>query len=105
MPESITVQQAAERQKHGAVLIDVREADEFQAVSAPGAILIALSKIQREGLNAFSAAGVDPQTEGLLIICRSGGRSAMACEFLGKNAINVEGGMLAWQAAGLPTKE
>jgi rhodanese-related sulfurtransferase len=104
MPESITVQQAAERQKQGAVLIDVREADEFQAVSAPGAILVPLSKIQREGLSAFSTAGVDPQTEGLLIICRSGGRSAMACEFLGKNAINVEGGMLAWQAAGLPTQ-
>jgi rhodanese-related sulfurtransferase len=103
MPKSISVQQAADLQKNGAVLVDVREADEFQAVSAPGAILVPLSQIQREGLSAFSASGVDPHTEGLLIICRSGGRSGMVCEALGESAINVEGGMLAWQAAGLPT--
>ncbi len=104
MPKSMTVQQAADLQKSGTVLVDVREADEFQAVSAPGAILVPLSLIQRNGLSAFSAAGIDPHAEGLLIICRSGGRSAMVCEALGKNAVNVEGGMIAWQAAGLPIK-
>ncbi|MCC6756918.1 MAG: rhodanese-like domain-containing protein, partial [Arenimonas sp.] len=40
----------------------------------------------------------------LLVICRSGGRSGMACGGLGDNAINVDGGMLAWEAAGLPTR-
>jgi rhodanese-related sulfurtransferase len=103
MSKSISVLQAAELQKNGTVMVDVREPDEFDAVSAPGAILIPLSRIQRDGLNTFSTAGVDPHTKGLLIICRSGGRSAMVCEALGDNAINVEGGMLAWQAAGLPT--
>ncbi len=102
MPQSISVQKAAELQKNGSVLVDVRELDEFKAVSAPGAILVPLSNIQREGLAAFNASGVDPHTEGLLIICRSGGRSAMVCEALGENTINVEGGMIAWQAASLP---
>ena len=104
MSRSISVQQAAALQKNGAVLVDVREPEEFEAVSAPGAILIPLSRIQCDGLNTFSTAGVDPQTKGLLIICRSGGRSGMVCDALGDNAINVEGGMIAWQAAGLPTR-
>lgn len=40
----------------------------------------------------------------LLVICKVGARSARATEFLinsGMDAINIEGGMLAWQAAGL----
>lgn len=104
MTKTVTVQEAYDRHRNGAVLVDVREPDEFEAVSAPGAILIPLSQIQRQGLAVFTAAGVDPNTDGLLIICRSGGRSGMVCEALGDNAINVEGGMLAWQAAGLPFK-
>lgn len=104
MPKAISVAEAAALQKNGAILVDVREPDEFEAVSAPGAILVPLSHIQRLGLAAFSASGVDPQAEGLLIICRSGGRSGMVCEALGEGAINVEGGMQAWQAAGLPVQ-
>ena len=100
----ITVTEAAERQKAGAVLVDVREHEEFQSVAASGAILIPLSRIQRDGLRAFEDAGVDAYREGLLLICRSGGRSAMVCESLGEHAINVDGGMLAWQMAGLPIR-
>ena len=79
------------------------ETDEFEAVSAPGAINVPLSLIQKHGKKAFTKAGVDPETDGLLVICRSGGRSAMACQLIGAQAINVEGGMLAWVTAGLPT--
>lgn len=103
MPKSISVLQAAELQKNGAVMVDVRELDEFKAISAPGTINVPLSLIQKIGNEAYRNQGIDPNTEGLLVICRSGGRSGMACGQLGGNAINVEGGMLAWQAAGLPT--
>lgn len=103
MSKSISVQQAAELQKNGAVLVDVREPDEFNAISAPGAINVPLSLIQKIGKQAYRNLGVDPETSGLLVICRSGGRSGIACGGLGDNAINVEGGMLAWQAANLPT--
>lgn len=102
MSGSISVQQAAALQKQGAVMVDVREADEFKALSAPGAINVPLSLIQRIGKDAYRNLGVEPDSEGLLVICRSGGRSGMACGGLGENAINVEGGMIAWQAAGLP---
>ena len=83
-------------------MVDVREADEFKALSAPGAINVPLSLIQRIGKDAYRNLGVEPDSEGLLVICRSGGRSGMACGGLGENAINVEGGMIAWQAASLP---
>jgi sulfur-carrier protein adenylyltransferase/sulfurtransferase len=99
--KQISVQQAAARQNAGTLLLDVREAEEFAAVAALGAVLLPLSQIQREGMAAFAAAGIDPHAE-LLLICRSGVRSGMLCEALGEHAINVEGGMLAWQAAGLP---
>ena len=99
MSESISVREAAERQKVGAVLVDVREVDEFKAVAAPGAVNVPLSLIQKIGKDAYRNMGVDPDADGLLVICRSG----MACGGLGGNAINVEGGMLAWEAAGLPT--
>ncbi len=100
--KQISVQEAFERQKTGAVLVDVRESEEFAVVAAPGVVLVPLSKIQREGLAAFDDVGIDPRQPGLLLICRSGGRSGLVCEALGDQAINVEGGMLAWQAAGLP---
>ncbi len=104
MSRSVSVHEAMAHQKNGAVMIDVREADEFQAVSAPGAINVPLSLIQKIGKDAYRNFGVYPDTDGLLVICRSGGRSAMACGALGENAINVDGGMLAWQAAGLPVR-
>jgi rhodanese-related sulfurtransferase len=103
MPLSVPVKEAAERHQNGATLVDVRETDEFEAVSAPGAINVPLSLIQKHGKKAFTKAGVGPETDGLLVICRSGGRSAMACQLIGAQAINVEGGMLAWVTAGLPT--
>jgi len=103
MPKSISVRDVHERQQSGALLVDVREIDEFKAISAPDAVNVPLSIIQKIGKEAFRNTGVNPEIDGLLVICRSGGRSAMACGVLGDNAINVEGGMLAWEAAGLPT--
>jgi rhodanese-related sulfurtransferase len=100
--KQVSVQEAAERHNAGSILVDVREADEFAAVAAKGAVLVPLSAIQEQGLQAFVAAGVDPNADGLLLICRSGARSGMVSNALGENAINVEGGMIAWQAAGLP---
>jgi rhodanese-related sulfurtransferase len=103
MMRQISVLEAAKRLQAGAVLVDVREAEEFAGIAAPGAVLVPLSRIQREGLAAFDNNAIDPHQSDLLVICRSGGRSAMVCEALGDQAINVEGGMLAWEAAGLPT--
>jgi len=78
-------------------LIDVREQDEYDEVHVKGAEFFALSWI-REG-----RLPVDDGRQ-VALICRSGGRSAMAAQILERSGfnhvINVEGGTLAAIAAG-----
>lgn len=82
-----------------AQLIDVREADEYAEVHAAGATLIPLSEF------AGRVGELDTDRD-IYLICRSGNRSGKACEFLRDNhgieAINVEGGTLAWVEQELP---
>lgn len=73
-------------------LIDVREDEEVAAGMVPEAKHIVLGTLP-ERVDEIDA------TQPVHIICRSGRRSEMACEFLesqGIEAINVEGGMLNW---------
>lgn len=81
-----------------AVLLDVREDDEWDAGHAPGAVHIPLARI------ADSLADV-PDGSPIYVVCRSGGRSARAAAYLNANgweAVNVVGGMSAWAAAVRP---
>ena len=76
-------------------LLDVREEHEWNAGHAPDAHWIPMSRFGEH---------VDelPASERILVICRSGARSATVTEALrdaGYDAVNVEGGMLAWQSA------
>lgn len=74
-------------------MIDVREADEVATGIIPGAEHIPL------GLVEFQYQDLDKDKE-YVIICRSGGRSGKACQFLEKqgfNVTNMSGGMLEWQ--------
>lgn len=81
----------------GYVLLDVREDDEWQAGHAPGAVHVPMGELP---------ARIDDLPEGeLLVVCRSGGRSARSVAWLnqaGFDAYNVEGGMKGWASAGLP---
>jgi len=81
-----------------AVLLDVREDDEWAAGHAPGAVHIPLAAV---------ADSLDDVPEGspVYVVCRSGGRSARAAAYLNANgweAVNVVGGMSAWAAAARP---
>ena len=80
-----------------AVLVDVREQDEWDAGHAPEAVHLPMSEIQR---------GVTEVPEGpLAVVCRVGGRCAQVTAFLrqrGHEAVNVSGGMLTWEAEGRP---
>jgi rhodanese-related sulfurtransferase len=79
-------------------LIDVREDDEYQAGRIRGATLIALREL------AVRAQTISPQKP-IVFYCRSGSRSAMAAQAFrgaGFDAHNMLGGLLDWQAAGLP---
>jgi rhodanese-related sulfurtransferase len=78
-------------------LLDVREPDEYEAGHAPDVVLHPLR-------NLPAVWSEFPTDRPVLCICRSGARSASATEFLrrqGLDAVNLEGGMQAWQAFGL----
>ncbi len=93
--KEITVQEVQQSIENGNKLnlIDVREVSEVQEGHVPGSINIPL------GLLEFRLPELDKNTP-YIIICRSGGRSGQATEFLnyqGYNATNMVGGMLAWE--------
>ena len=81
-----------------AVLVDVRELDEWTAGHAPGAQHIPLGEV---GARAQEI----PRDRDVYVICRSGARSDRAAQALagaGWTARNVAGGMQGWEQAGLP---
>ena len=84
-----------------AQLIDVREPGEFSSKHIEGATLLPLGKISVSDL---------PQTDKKIIIyCLKGGRGTSACTKLtdednSLTIYNVEGGITAWEQAGLPVK-
>ncbi|MFJ4697647.1 MULTISPECIES: rhodanese-like domain-containing protein [unclassified Streptomyces] len=83
-------------------LLDVREDDEWQAGHIEGALHIPMSEFVARYGEVTEAA---PQDGTVNVICRSGGRSAQVTMYLaqqGIDAVNVEGGMQAWEAAGKP---
>ena len=95
VPE-IDIAEAALRHGAGTPVIDVRESDEYMAGHVPGAPLIPLSTI-------LDRLGDIPLDGEVLIICKSGGRSRKAAEFLlaqGVSAVNIAGGTTAWIDAG-----
>lgn len=83
------------------LLVDVREPNEVAAEAYPGAIVVPLSSFDPEAIP-------DPKGKQVVFACRSGKRSvtaSLAAQTAGL-AYNkhLAGGMLAWKAAGLPTK-
>lgn len=100
MFDRIHPEEAVTRLESGAVLIDVREQDEWNTVHAVGATLIPLSEFE-------SRYSEMPQDKEIILICAGGVRSARAAEFAaahGYKTTNLEGGTNAWIAAGLPVE-
>ncbi|WP_047869486.1 rhodanese-like domain-containing protein [Nocardiopsis sp. RV163] len=80
----------------GAYLLDVREDDEWNAGHAPDATHIPLGQLNER-------ADEVPRDQRVYVVCRVGGRSAQAVAAMnqaGWDAVNVSGGMRAWQHAG-----
>lgn len=98
---NIDVAQSRTMQQQGALLLDVRELDEYADGHAPGSKLIPLGQLQSR-VNEIGDFKRNP----VVIICRSGRRSLQAASILGQlgfTAIyNVQGGMIAWEKAALP---
>jgi len=80
------------------VLIDVREPDEYAQARIPGAMLIPLGQVEAR-ISEF------PTDTPVILVCRSGGRSAMAAQMLRAaqfpgTLYNLEGGTIGWVQAG-----
>lgn len=101
IPE-IDVQEARRRLEAGAVLVDVREQDEHAEVRTDEARLVPMSVFVERYEDEV------PKDREVLVVCRSGGRSARVTGFLrqqGFDAVNVAGGMVAWEEEGLPVRK
>lgn len=96
----VDVKQAQSMTTQGALLLDVREPDEYAAVHAVDAKLIPLGEVGAR-LKEIEAYKDKP----VAVICRSGRRSAQAVGILKEagftQVVNVEGGTSAWVQAGL----
>ncbi|QDT36972.1 rhodanese-like domain-containing protein [Stratiformator vulcanicus] len=100
---SISPQELHDRAKNdpSIELIDVRTPAEYREVHATMARNVPL-----DGLKPEDLTGEHSEDQPLYFICRSGSRGSKACEAMASsgfdNAVNVEGGTLAWESADLP---
>ena len=96
-PEDVSKGMADDRY----LLVDVREPNEVAVEAYPGAVVVPLS--------SFDPLEIpDPQGKQVVFACRSGKRSvtaSLAAQAAGlAHDKHLAGGLLAWKAAGLPTK-
>ena len=100
LPKEITVAEAAQLRDQGAFILDVREQDEWNDYHIPGATLIPLGELSSR-LNEV------PQDQTVVVVCRSGNRSASGRDIL-LNAgftqvTSMAGGVSTWRSQGLET--
>lgn len=99
LPAEMSVTEAAALRDGGALLLDVREPNEWAAGHIPGATLIPLGQLP----NRLAEV---PRDRTIVTVCRTGHRAAQARDILlqaGYVAVaSMAGGMNEWTAAGLP---
>lgn len=100
LPKEVSVAQAAELRDSGAFVLDVREPSEWKEVHVPDSTLIPLGELPGR-LNEV------PKDRQVVVICRSGNRSAQGRDVLLKagfqDVTSVAGGIRDWQSGGYPT--
>jgi rhodanese-related sulfurtransferase len=96
---TVSPAQADRLQKDGALVLDVREPSEWVTGHIDGATLIPLGELP-------ARLGELPRDRSIVVVCRSGNRSAQGRDLLlqaGFAAVaSMDGGMADWVAAGLP---
>jgi rhodanese-related sulfurtransferase len=101
--KTIGAAEAAELMDAGALMVDVREADEFAQARIPGSINVALS-----GFEAAELPVADGQP--VVFFCRSGNRTTVHAARLAARSANagtyvLGGGIIEWAQAGLPIEQ
>jgi len=100
LAREVNVQEAARLREEGALMLDVREVSEWTAGHIPEATLVPLGTLE-------SRLAEVPKDAKIVVVCRSGNRSAEGRDILLRagyeNVTSMAGGMNDWSAAGYPT--
>ncbi len=100
LPGEVSVKQAVEMQAAGAFVLDVRTQAEWNEYHAPNSVLVPLDQLP----NRLSEL---PRDQEIVVVCRSGNRSATARDLLLKagfgKVTSMAGGLKQWSAQGYPT--
>jgi len=94
----VTVSELKKAMDDGAVVVDVREPDEYVAGHVPGAVLMPLAMVPLRHAEL-------PQGQPVYLVCQTGGRSFTAATWLaqqGYDVRNVSGGTSDWMSSGFP---
>jgi len=96
--EAVDITEGKRRVEGGALLLDVRNPDEWHAGHVDGSTWIPMGEVT-------DRQGELPTDREIVVACAVGGRSARVAEALnawGYNAVNLAGGLKAWVEADLP---
>ena len=99
-PREISVEEAVAKRNSGAFILDVRQPEEWDEFHIPDSTLVPLDELA-------SRMGEMPKDQEIVVVCRSGNRSAQGRDIL-LNAgftqvTSMAGGLTQWRAAGYPT--
>jgi rhodanese-related sulfurtransferase len=100
LPQEISVAEAVAKREAGAFILDVRQPDEWNQFHIPDSTLIPLEELASR-LNEV------PQNREVVVVCRTGHRSAQGRDILLQagftQVTSMAGGLTQWRAAGYPT--
>jgi rhodanese-related sulfurtransferase len=94
---SVKPEEAMDMLRSGATLLDVRENAEWNAGHVPGAVHLPAKNVAAQALKRL------PKGRPVVVTCRTGARSRGVTRILrekGIDAVNLSGGMAAWESAG-----
>ena len=102
LPEEVSVAEAASLRDQGAYILDVRTPEEWAEFHIPGSTLIPVDELE-------SRVNEVPRDQQVVVVCRSGNRSAVGRDILKQASFeavtSMAGGLNAWRADGLETVE
>ncbi|WP_257388519.1 rhodanese-like domain-containing protein [Tahibacter caeni] len=107
----ISIEEMLALQRAGVPVVDVREPDEYSAGHVPGAVGIPRGVLEFEvdghpAVNGRRDPALSHRDAPLVLVCRSGGRSALAADALRRlgfaQPLSLAGGLNAWLAEGRP---